>query len=211
MTKARWSPALARSSLALYVVFEEPLAMVSDAPSAYANQPSFQFIKDVPTTWDATQVLNGTPGEFVTIARQHGNEWYLGSLTNWTARDLRVPLSFLGNGKYEAEIYEDAADAEQNPKNVSIRKQSVQGSRYAHVAFSRWRWLRDSICAGRLNREFEHCSPSTTLRRLLGRSQDQKHAQKHKPGPEKHTAAHWFTRKKVPDSHGDNWIDIRIA
>ncbi|HEX4286137.1 MAG TPA: glycoside hydrolase family 97 protein [Terracidiphilus sp.] len=114
--------------LALYVVFEEPLAMVSDAPSAYAGEPSFQFIKDVPTAWDATHVLNGTPGEFVTIARQHGRQWYLGSLTDWTARDLRVPLSFLGNGKYVAEIYEDAADAEQNPKNVSIRKQSVQGT-----------------------------------------------------------------------------------
>lgn len=114
--------------LALYVVFEEPLAMVSDAPSAYAGQPSFQFIKDVPTAWDQTRVLNGIPGEFVTIARKHGDEWYLGSLTNWTARDLRIPLSFLGSGRYEAEIYEDAADAERNPKNVSIRKQSVQGA-----------------------------------------------------------------------------------
>jgi alpha-glucosidase len=112
--------------LALYVVFEEPLAMVSDAPSAYANQPSFQFIKDVPTSWDVTRVLNGMPGEFVTIARRHGREWYLGSLTNWTARDLRVPLSFLGSGRYKAEVYEDAADAEHDPKRVSIRTQGVQ-------------------------------------------------------------------------------------
>jgi alpha-glucosidase len=114
--------------LALYVVFEQPFAMVSDAPTAYANQPSFQFIKDVPTTWDSTKVLNGTPGEFVTIARQNGREWYLGSLTNWTPRDLHVPLTFLGSGKYEAQIYEDTADAEQNPKHISIRKQNVQGS-----------------------------------------------------------------------------------
>ncbi|HTW78817.1 MAG TPA: glycoside hydrolase family 97 protein [Terracidiphilus sp.] len=114
--------------LALYVVFEEPLAMVSDVPSAYANQPSFQFIKDVPTAWDETRVLNGMPGEFVTIARRHGNEWYLGSVTNWTARDLRVPLSFLGSGKYRAEIYEDAADAAQSPKHVTIRRQDVQSN-----------------------------------------------------------------------------------
>ncbi|MBS1804791.1 MAG: glycoside hydrolase family 97 protein [Acidobacteria bacterium] len=114
--------------LALYVVFEEPLAMVSDAPQAYANQPSFQFIKDVPTAWDEIRVLNGLPGEFVTIARRHGHEWYLGSLTNWTARDLRVPLNFLGSGNYEAEIYEDAADADHNPKNVTIRKQSVHSA-----------------------------------------------------------------------------------
>jgi alpha-glucosidase len=102
--------------------------MVSDVPSAYANQPSFQFIKNVPTSWDATRVLNGIPGEFVTIVRRNGNEWYLGSITNWTARDLRVPLSFLGNGRYKAEIYEDAADAEQSPKHLTIRQQEVRSS-----------------------------------------------------------------------------------
>jgi alpha-glucosidase len=114
--------------LALYVVFEEPLAMVSDAPTAYANQPDFQFIKDVPTSWDATRVLNGEPGEFVTIARRHGEEWYLGSITNWTPRELRIRADFLGKGLYKAEIYEDAPDAAQNPKHISIRQQNVRSS-----------------------------------------------------------------------------------
>jgi alpha-glucosidase len=114
--------------LALYVVFDEPLAMVSDVPSAYANQSSFRFIQDVPTTWDAIRVLNGEPGEFVTIARRHGDDWYLGSLTNWTPRDLRISLQFLGKGIYKAELYEDATDAGQNPKHVSIREQNVRSS-----------------------------------------------------------------------------------
>jgi alpha-glucosidase len=111
--------------LALYVVFEEPLAMVSDVPSAYANQPSFQFIKDVPASWDATKVLDGNPREFITIARRHGDEWYFGSLTNWSPRDQRIQLNFLGKGSYKAEIYEDAPDAAQNPKHISIRQQIV--------------------------------------------------------------------------------------
>jgi alpha-glucosidase len=112
--------------LALYVVYEAPLAMVSDAPSAYANQPAFQFIRDVPTAWDATRALDGEPGEFATIARRQAKEWYLGSITNWTARDVRVPLDFLGAGRYTAEIYEDAADAAENPKHVAIRHQTVR-------------------------------------------------------------------------------------
>ncbi len=112
--------------LALYVVYQAPLEMVSDAPTAYADQPAFQFLRDVPTAWDATRVLDGEPGEFITIARKHGNEWYLGSITNWTPRSLRVPLSFLGTGKYTAEIYEDASDASEYPKHVSIRKQQVR-------------------------------------------------------------------------------------
>jgi alpha-glucosidase len=111
--------------LALYVVFQTPFQMVSDSPQAYANQPAFKFIRDVPTQWDSMQVLDGEPGEFVTIARSHGNEWYLGSITNWTPRDLHVPLNFLGMGRYVAEIYQDAADAGTHPKDVTIKRQVV--------------------------------------------------------------------------------------
>jgi alpha-glucosidase len=112
--------------LALYVVFQTPIQMVSDSPQMYAGQPAFQFIKDVPASWDSTRVLNGEPGEFVTIARRHGDDWYLGSITNWTSRTLQVPLSFLGAGEYRAEIYADAADAGANPKHVAIHKQTVR-------------------------------------------------------------------------------------
>jgi alpha-glucosidase len=114
--------------LALYVVFQAGLEMVSDVPSIYVNDPSFQFLRDVPTTWDATHVLAGDPGEFITIARRNGREWYLGSITNWTPRDLRIPLQFLGKGAYRAEIYVDATDSGENPKHISIRKQTVHSS-----------------------------------------------------------------------------------
>ncbi|MDF1573502.1 MAG: glycoside hydrolase family 97 catalytic domain-containing protein, partial [Bacteroidales bacterium] len=56
--------------LAMYVVYESPIQMVSDHPGAYKGEPSFQFIKDVPASWDETKVLNGIPGEYVTIARR---------------------------------------------------------------------------------------------------------------------------------------------
>ena len=114
--------------LALYVIYQSPFQMVSDSPQAYAGQPAFQFIKDVPDTWDATHVLDGRPGEFATIARRNGNDWYLGSMTNWTPRTLEVPLSFLDKGTYTAQIYEDASDAVFNPKHVTIRKQLVRAS-----------------------------------------------------------------------------------
>jgi alpha-glucosidase len=112
--------------LALYVVFMTPFPMVSDSPQAYAGQPSFRFIREVPVNWDETRVLNGEPGQFITVARRHGEEWDLGSITNWTPRTLRVPLSFLAPGKkYAAEIYQDAADAAAEPTHVTIRRQLV--------------------------------------------------------------------------------------
>jgi alpha-glucosidase len=111
--------------LALYVVYENPVPMVSDSPQNYKGQPAFQFLKDVPTIWDETHVLAGAPGEYATIARRHGDEWYLGSMTNWDQRTLSVPLQFLGAGNYVAEIYEDGPDAATEPKHVVIRNENV--------------------------------------------------------------------------------------
>ena len=114
--------------LAMYAVYEAAIQMVADHPGAYRDQPAFEFIRNAPATWDETKVLNGLPGEFVTIARRHGKEWFMGSMTNWTARKIEVPLSFLGAGQYRAEIYADAADAGKLPKNVSIQKKTVDRS-----------------------------------------------------------------------------------
>ena len=113
--------------LALYVVFESPFMMVSDYPEAYKGQKDFEFIRAVPASWDETKVVNGRVGEFVTIARKRGNTWYLGSITNWSEREIEVPLEFLGSGEYVAEIYSDASDASVNPKHTDIEQKTVNG------------------------------------------------------------------------------------
>ncbi len=111
--------------LALYVVLESPLQMVSDYPEHYAGQHDFEFVKQVPTTWDEVRVLNGQPMEHITLARRSGKDWYIGSLTNWDARSVNVPLSFLGEGKYIAEIYADAPDAGVNATHTTFTKEQV--------------------------------------------------------------------------------------
>ncbi len=68
------------------------------------------------------------PGEFITIARRHGDDWYLGSMTNWTPRTINLPLSFLGSGTYTAEIYADGSDAATQPQHVAIRRQEVKST-----------------------------------------------------------------------------------
>jgi alpha-glucosidase len=117
--------------LAMYAVFQAAFQMVSDTPKAYENQPDFRFIQNAPASWDETRVLNGQPGEYVTIARRHGKEWFLGSLNNWNARQLDVSLDFLAAGSYTAEIYSDAADAKQHPKNARIERKPV--NRTSHL------------------------------------------------------------------------------
>ena len=119
--------------LAMFAVYQAAFQMVADWPKAYENDPSFQFIKDVPATWDETRVLNGKPGEFVTIARRSGKNWFLGSMTNWDAREVDVPLDFLGNGSYSAEIYADAADADTRPQSIHMEKLGVDGKSHLHA------------------------------------------------------------------------------
>ena len=104
--------------LAMYVVFENPVPMICDYPSAYKNQPGFEFIQQVPTIWDETKVINAQAGDYITIARKHKNDWYIGTMTDWTARELKIQLDFLSAGNYAAEVYADAADSERNPNNL---------------------------------------------------------------------------------------------
>ncbi len=111
--------------LALYVVVESPLEMVSDYPEHYQGQHDFEFIRQVPTTWDEVRVIAGRPMENVTIARRSGKDWYVGSITNWDPRTVKVPLDFLGEGKYISEIYADAADAGTNATHTEFSKQEV--------------------------------------------------------------------------------------
>jgi alpha-glucosidase len=114
------------SQLAMYVVYEVPLGMLADYPEAYEGAPEFEFIEKVPTVWDDTKVLNGEPAKYVTIARQHGDAWYIGSITNWDARDFEIPLGFLGEGKYQAQIFADGADADKAATSVKISKTLVR-------------------------------------------------------------------------------------
>jgi alpha-glucosidase len=123
--------------LAKYVIFESPLAMVSDYPEAYEGQPGFEFIEKVPTVWDDTKVLNGDPAEYVTIARRKGIDWYIGAMTNWGARDLEIPLDFLTNAsnsgmvtpgaaQYEIQIFADGPDADRVATSLNITKKLVK-------------------------------------------------------------------------------------
>ncbi len=111
--------------LALFVVFESPFMMVADHPAAYDGQKETAFLQAVPTTWDETRVLNGRPARFITIARRKGREWYVGTITNWDPREVELPLTFLGGGRYLAEIYADGPDAAQQPKESVLEKRSV--------------------------------------------------------------------------------------
>jgi alpha-glucosidase len=98
--------------LAMYVVFESPLQMLADNPSNYLREPeSMEFLSAVPTVWDETRVLDAKIGDYVLVARRSGRDWYVGAMTDWTARELEVDFSFLPEGSFKMDAYQDGVNA----------------------------------------------------------------------------------------------------
>jgi alpha-glucosidase len=114
--------------VALFVVFESPFEMVSDYPEAYDGQRELPFLSEVPTTWDETRVINGKPGDYITIARRHGKEWYVGSIAGSHPAQIDIPLEFLGSGEYAADTISDAPDAAVSPGHTTIEQKKVNRS-----------------------------------------------------------------------------------
>lgn len=117
--------------LALYVVFESPFNMLCDNPGNYMREPeSTDFIAGIPTVWDESIVLDGKMGEYIVTARRSGNVWYVGGITDWTARDIEVDCSFLGDDKtHNATLFKDGVNAHRvgrdyKRESLSIKKNS---------------------------------------------------------------------------------------
>jgi alpha-glucosidase len=114
--------------LAMYVVFESPLQMLSDSPSNYLREPeAMEFLAAVPTEWDDTKVLDAQIADYVVVARRNGRDWYLGAMTDWTARNLEIDLSFLPEGNFTMDAYQDGVNADRQASDY--KKTRVQVNR----------------------------------------------------------------------------------
>ena len=114
--------------LAMYVVYEAPLQMLADSPSNYLREPEImEFLRPVPTVWDDTKVLDAKISQYVLLARRNGSDWYVGAMTDWTPRDLEVDFSFLPEGTFTVDSYEDGVNADHNASDY--KKSSSQITR----------------------------------------------------------------------------------
>ena len=112
--------------MAMYVVYESPLQMMSDNPCNYMNnQECTNFITKVPVVWDECHVLHGSVGDYVVIARKKDDSWYIGGLNDWTARELSLDISFLGEGEFSIEVFKDGVNADRNATDYIYEKFKV--------------------------------------------------------------------------------------
>ena len=116
--------------------------MAADLPQNYEARPDvFRFIEDVPADWQDTQVLHARIGDYVTIVRKdrHGDDWYLGSITDEHGRCLTASLCFLDEGKtYLAQIYRDGNRADWKTNPLRLRHRGAPGAPGRHPAPCAW-------------------------------------------------------------------------
>ena len=116
--------------LAEYVVFDSPLNMLCDSPSNYISEAECtEFITACPETWDESLGVNGEIGKYITIARRSGDAWYVGALTNWDERDITLDLSFLGEGEWSLDIFQDGPNAEKAARDYVHTTATVPADR----------------------------------------------------------------------------------
>jgi len=113
--------------LSMFVIFDHWLGYLCDAPTEYNKFPDIlNFLSAVPAVWDKTIPLDAKLGEYILLAKQKDKEWYVGGMTNWDARSIKVDFSFLPSGtNYEATILRDTETSGAQPTHYTSEKKTV--------------------------------------------------------------------------------------
>ena len=88
------------------------MTKLPDVPEEYAKKADmFEFLREMPVTWDETRILHSSLPHYITTARRSGKAWFVCSATNESAKTLNSTLDFLEAGvTYNVTYYEDDHD-----------------------------------------------------------------------------------------------------
>lgn len=106
-------PSTVVSQVAQCLIFPSGILTLPDMPDAYNRKMDlFEFIKQLPMTYDETKVLEMEIGEHITMARRTGDTWLVAAAANESGRKLEIALDFLQPGvTYDVTLYEDTAES----------------------------------------------------------------------------------------------------
>ena len=102
------NPTTTGFQVALSVLVQSGMHCLASSIEDYRSSPAYSFYQNMPVVWDDTKLIDGYPGEFTTMVRRDGEDWY-GACVSVDARDAEFPLDFLGDGTYYALIYRDGS------------------------------------------------------------------------------------------------------
>ena len=113
--------------MALMALYEAPLQMLCDSPTQYLrNRECFEFMAKVPVVWDETIGLPGEMEKSAAIARRKGDAWYVAAINSWEPCTMEIDTSFLGDGKWRAEIFADGLNADRDATDYVKKSESFK-------------------------------------------------------------------------------------
>jgi len=119
-------PGTVSAEVAKLIVVYGGCFVLPDAPEEYLKKDDlFDCVRNMPAHFDCYKVLDGEIGEYISVARCSGEEWFVGSLTNRESREITINFDFLERGKkYVATFYEDTSDTHflNNKEAYRVRK-----------------------------------------------------------------------------------------
>ena len=119
--------------LAMYVVYNQPLAMLCDSPTAYEKEPEYtKFLAEIPTVWRRKDFYDGEIGEYIVgyAVAEDGSIYHAG-LNGHTPRTVRVAGHPLDYAIERVDIYIDGPNA------------ATDGSDYQHIELTAKEYIKN--------------------------------------------------------------------
>ncbi len=131
--RAIWGKVMSQTTrcqqLAMFVVYDDPLPIFSGNPSQGYLEPKFmELLGSIPAGWDTTIILDAKVGNYIITARRKNNDWYIAGITDSSARDININLSFLSDGNYDATICKDGINADRNAMDYAIDEKTLSAN-----------------------------------------------------------------------------------
>ncbi len=81
-------------------------------------------------------MLDARIAQYVAVARRNGKDWYVGAMTNWTSRELEFDFSFLPEGNFTMESYQDGINADRMGSDYKKLKTQVSRATKLKIALA---------------------------------------------------------------------------
>ena len=118
-------------SMALFTVMETGTQMLADSPTQYYKNPDcIKFLAQIPVTWDETRAIAAKIGEYLVVAKRHGNKWFVAGICNGKQkeRSFQIPLKFLGTGSHKMTLVSDGFNAGKQAMDYRMDTKNVDNT-----------------------------------------------------------------------------------
>jgi len=129
-------PSTLASEAARTLITFSGVTILPDIPEYYKKYPVLlDFLASQKMPWKESRTLAGEIGEYIVMMRQTDDAYLVGAATNESGREINLPLSFLEQGSYKAEIVEDGDQANYltNRETIKISSKTVNNKDSLHL------------------------------------------------------------------------------